>query len=243
MYKEKIKKIRADIIKTSYMKRSAHLGSNLSMVEILSACFEFYKKQKCEIVVSKGHAALSFYKTLYYYKFLKKYDFLRKSSKFWGHINRDEKNKFLKFSFGSLGYGLGISAGLSYSNRKKKVICICSDGEINEGSFWESLMFISHHKLKNITLIIDNNKIQSFGYCKEIIDLKDQKKIFKTFNFEVYKCDGHNFQQIMSVLQKKNLLPKILICNTVKGKGISRIENTVSSHYHPPKIEDLKNEK
>lgn len=241
-FKEIIKKLRRKIIEISYKRKSAHLGSSLSCLEILFACFLENKKNKCDIILSKGHAALAYYVVLE--EFSKKFNasnFILDKSNLWGHITKSSnKNNFLKFGFGSLGYGLGISAGLAYSNRKKKVLTIVSDGELNEGSFWESLFFVHHHKLKNLTLLIDYNQIQSFGFCKDIIDFKNIKNLFKNYNFFVSQINGHNLNMISKKIKLKTKLPKIIICNTVKGKGIGRIENTIVSHYKPALLSDIK---
>ena len=241
-FNEIITKLRKRIIEISYKRKSAHLGSSLSCLEILFVCFLQNKKNNCEIILSKGHAALAYYVVLE--EFSKKFNasnFILDKSNLWGHITKSSnKNNFLKFGFGSLGYGLGISAGLAYSNRKKKVLTIVSDGELNEGSFWESLFFVHHHKLKNLILLIDYNKIQSFGFCKDIIDFKEIKNLFKNYNFFVTQINGHDVNSILKKINLKTNYPKIIICNTVKGKGISRIENTIASHYKPALLSDFK---
>lgn len=238
-------KIRSDIIQLSFKSKSAHLGSCLSLVEILIAVINFSKKNKSEIIFSKGHAAMAYYAILKNYGYIKNFsynNYLRKGSKFWAHITKS-KNNFLKFSFGSLGYGLGIAAGLAvgYKNikKEKKIFCILSDGELNEGSIWESLMFVSHHQLNNIITLIDFNKFQSFGSLKEVINLDSYKKKFESFNLSFQLINGHNIKDIENAIKKKSDKPKIIMCNTVKGKGIPRIENKLLSHYKPAEISDL----
>ena len=238
-------KIRSDIIQLSFKSKSAHLGSCLSLVEMLIAVINFSKKNKSEIIFSKGHGAMAYYAILKNYGYIKNFsyeNYLRKGSKFWAHITKS-KNNFLKFSFGSLGYGLGIAAGLAvgYKNikKEKKIFCILSDGELNEGSIWESLMFVSHHQLNNIITLIDFNKFQSFGSLKEVINLDSYKKKFESFNFSFQLINGHNIKDIENAIKKKSDKPKIIMCNTVKGKGIPRIENKLLSHYNPAEISDL----
>ena len=240
--KQIIKKLRKKIIEISYIKKSAHLGSSLSCLEILFACFLEYNRKRCEIILSKGHAALGYYVVFEEFsKKIKASNFISDKSNLWGHITKSsKKNSLLKFGFGSLGYGLGISAGLAYSNKNKKVLTIVSDGELNEGSFWESLFFVHHHKLKNLILFIDYNKVQSFGFCKDIIDFKKIKNLFKNYDFFVTQINGHNINEISKKIKLKTKLPKIIICNTIKGKGIRRIENTIASHYKPALLSDIK---
>ena len=231
--------IRKKIIEESYIQKSAHLGSNLSSLEILIACFEQNKKEEIEIILSKGHAALSYYVILNHYGYLANYKGFTKSKNLWGHISKIKKNNFLKFGFGSLGYGLGIGAGLAISKKNKKVACILSDGELNEGSVWETLMFIKHHNLKNMIIFIDKNNIQSFGRTKDIINLGNLKKLFSNFELNIFNCDGHDVTQLLEIFKLKTKKPIMVICNTVKGKGIIRYENKVFSHYKPPLKDDL----
>jgi transketolase len=241
------KKIRNIIVKLSYYTNSPHLGSSLSCVEILVSIFEFIKNKdkKFEVIFSKGHAAMAYYATLYAYKKIPKNDidnYLKPKTTLWSHISKTN-NSYLKFGFGALGYGLGIAAGMSlgYEIEKKKhtIFCILSDGELNEGSIWESLMFISHHNLKNIIILIDRNQLQSFGFTNEIINLNSYKKKFQSFNFDFFEIDGHNITSLIKIYKSNTRKPKIVLCNTIKGKGVKRIEGKLSSHYYPAQKEDL----
>ena len=245
-----IRNIRKKIVLLSYSAKSAHLGSSLSCVEILTACMLIKNKNKnliSEIILSKGHAAMAYYSVLNEFgeisdKSLKNY--MKPNSNLWGHVTKSD-NKFFKFSFGSLGYGLGISCGLSlgYQSIKKKhnIYCVISDGELNEGSTWEALMFISHHKLNNIKILIDKNSIQSLERTEDVIDLKKIDKIFSNFDFDVSNINGHEVKSLIKLLKKKTKKPKLIICNTIKGKGIKEIEDKISSHYYPATFEQYKN--
>ncbi len=246
---KKIKNIRKKIASLSYSARSAHLGSSLSCVEILTACMLIKKENKntiSEIILSKGHAAMAYYSVLNEFgeisdKSLKNY--MKPNSNLWGHVTKSD-NQFFKFSFGSLGYGLGISCGLTlgYESIKKKhnIYCVISDGEINEGSTWEALMFISHHQLNNIKIIIDKNSIQSLERTEDVINLKKLDKIFYNFDFDVSKINGHDIKSLIKLLKKKTKKPSIIICNTIKGKGIKEIEDKITSHYYPATFEQFK---
>ena len=217
---KKIKNIRKKIASLSYSARSAHLGSSLSCVEILTACMLIKKNNKnsiSEIILSKGHAAMAYYSVLNEFgeisdKSLKNY--MKPNSNLWGHVTKSD-NKFFKFSFGSLGYGLGISCGLTlgYESIKKKhnIYCVISDGEINEGSTWEALMFISHHQLNNIKILIDKNSIQSLERTEDVINLKKLDKIFSNFDFDVNKINKHNIKSLIKLLKKKTKKPTIII--------------------------------
>ena len=244
---KKCQNIRKNIIKLSYNTNSAHLGSSLSSVEILVSILNELKIRNDELIFSKGHAALSYYSCLVEFNYLRKSslkNFLKRGTKLWSHITKQKDKPFFKYSFGSLGYGLGISAGIAYLKKIKKksgkVYCVISDGELNEGSIWEAILFISHHRLKNITIFVDKNSWQSFGRTKEILNLGNLKKKFQCFNFDTHEINGHSLPRIISSMKKKTKLPKIIICNTIKGKGVKRIEDKLSSHYYPAIKEDLK---
>ena len=243
---KKAQNIRRSIIELSYKTNSPHLGSSLSCVEILISILKNFKIKKDELIFSKGHAALAYYSALYEFSYLTKKEldkFLMNGTKLWSHITKQKKNSFFKFSFGSLGYGLGISAGIAYlkKNKKKnsKIFCVLSDGELNEGSTWESLLFISHHKLNNLNIFIDKNNWQSFGKTKDIINLDPLNIKLKTFDYDVYQINGHSVKKIDDIINSKSKFPKILICNTIKGKGLKRVENTLGSHYFPAKKKDI----
>ena len=240
------KKIRKKIIELSFFGNSAHLGSSLSCVEILISIITSFKKNSInDIIFSKGHASMAYYASLEYFGIIKSFNarrYLATGTDKWGHVTKSNNN-FQKFSFGSLGYGLGISCGLSigYQSKKKKhkIFCVISDGELNEGSIWESLLFISHHNLKNIIIFVDNNKIQSFGRTADVLNLSSYKKKFESFGFLFSEVNGHSITQIKSKINIKKNRPHIIICNTVKGKGVEGIENTISSHYKPATKKDL----
>jgi transketolase len=244
---KKCQNIRKNIIQLSYKTNSPHLGSSLSSVEILVSILNEFKIRDDELIFSKGHAALCFYSSLVEFHYLKKSSlkiFLNRGTKLWSHITKEKKNPFFKYSFGSLGYGPGISAGIAYLKKIKKksgkIYCVISDGELNEGSIWEAILFISHYKLNNIVIFVDKNSWQSFGRTREILNLGNLKKKFQCFNFDTYEINGHSTSKIISSIKKKTKLPKIIICNTIKGKGVKRIEDKLSSHYYPAREEDLK---
>jgi transketolase len=114
-----------------------------------------------------------------------------------------------------------------------------SDGELNEGSNCESFLFISHHKILNIKIIIDYNKIQSLDLVKNVIKIEPIAKKFKSFGFEVSMINGHNYDQIYKALNKKNKKPHVIIANTIKGKGVKFMENSILWHYKSPSKDDL----
>ena len=240
-----IKNIRNNILKLTFRAKSSHVGSSLSIVEILYALYFKILKKNDRFILSKGHAALALYCVLFEKGILSKNalnTFGHNGTKLMAHVSH--KVKGVEFSTGSLGHGLPVAVGKALyfkaNNKKNKVYVIISDGELNEGSIWESLLFASHHKLENLTIILDNNKIQSMGFVKNIIKLEPLKKKFESFGAKVFRCNGHNIKDLHKILSTNNLKkPKIIIADTTKGKGVSFMENNNMWHYKNPNIEQL----
>ena len=149
----------------------------------------------------------------------------------------------IELSTGSLGHALSVATGVALAGKKHfkdfKSVVLLSDGELDEGSNWEAILFASHHRLNNLYIIIDYNKIQSLDKVENTIRLEPLKTKFEAFNCEVLECDGHNCDDIENKMQSfsKNA-PHILIANTIKGRGVSFMENTVLWHYRYPKNEE-----
>ena len=240
-----IKNIRTNILKLTYKAKSSHIGSCLSIVEILVILYGNVLKKKDRFILSKGHAALALYCTLYENKFISfktLNSFGSNKTSLMNHVSH--KVNGVEFSTGSLGHGLPVAVGkaLKFKTNKEnnKVIVLLSDGELNEGTTWESLLFASHHKLENLTIIIDYNKIQSMDFVKKVINIEPLKSKLISFGCNVHQIDGHNLSSIKKVLIKKNKnKPKIIIAHTIKGKGISFMENNNLWHYKNPNQNEL----
>ena len=240
--------IRKKIIEISYKKKAHHIGSCLSCVEIMTVLFfqimKFSKKkikQNDFFILSKGHAALIYYlvlvqKNFFSEKYLLK-NFLSDNGTLGGHPDRNKKLG-IDYCSGSLGHGISVGCGVAFSNLKEKkrnkVFVLIGDGECNEGMIWESFLFAGHHKLHNLFVVIDYNKLQGFGSTNNILNLSSLKEKVKSFNWNVYEADGHNIKDLISksnkLILKKNK-PNLIIANTIKGKGISFMENKFESHY------------
>lgn len=225
-----------------------HLGATLSLLEIFRVLYEditkinkknFKNKNKDIIILSKGHGCLAQYILLENLKILKKkdlYKFCKFGALLGGHT--DFKVPGVMFSTGSLGHGLSIGSGLAISKKmkgeKQNIYVILGDGELNEGSNWEAFLSINKHKLDNLNIIIDNNKIQSAGFTNHVLSLSPLKKKLKSFNFKVFECNGHDLKELKNSLKKMRMIKnktKILIANTIKGKGIKTIENNPNWHH------------
>ena len=240
------KDIRINILKLTYKAKSSHIGSCLSIVEILAVLYNNILKKKDRFILSKGHAALALYCTLYQ----KKYISLKTLNSFgsnktilMNHVSHRVNG--VEFSTGSLGHGLPVAIGKAIkfktNKEKNKVYVLMSDGEINEGTTWEGLLFASHHKLDNLNIIIDYNKIQSMDFINKVINIEPLKSKFLSFGCNVKVINGHNITAIKNALTKsiKNK-PNVIIANTIKGKGVSFMENNNLWHYKNPNLEELK---
>ena len=153
----------------------------------------------------------------------------------------------VEVSTGSLGHGLSIGCGMALAGNRDKmpyrVFVLLSDGECDEGSTWEAALFAPHHHLDNIIVIVDYNKIQSFGTVKDVLDLEPLGNKWQTFGWAVREIDGHDFRQIEESLLSvpfKPERPSCIIAHTVKGKGISFMENQLAWHYMPPNDDELR---
>ena len=231
------KKIRKKILELTHKSNSAHVASNLSIVDILFVIYKNFvkKKNKNEFILSKGHACLSYYVILNFFGYIserKLKNFGKNNTELMSHISH--KVPGVVFSTGSLGHGLPFSVGKAFINKQKKFYCLISDGEINEGSNWEAFMFTCHHKLLNLKVIIDCNKIQSLDYVKNVINLEPLENKFKSLGFYVSRINGHDHNKLKDTIKMKTRKPHVIIADTIKGKGVKFMENSVLWHYKPP---------
>lgn len=231
-------------------KNGAHFGSSLSLIEILVALYDLSKLNHKgildnRIILSKGHGALGLFCALEFYGYIDKFalnSFNSDGTNFFSHAKKDHANA-VEFSGGSLGLGLSYGVGLSIALQRKKssakTFVIVGDGELDEGICWESIMLASHLSLCNLTVIIDNNKMQSDGHKETILKSNSFSKKLSAFGFEVTEVDGHNIQEISLALTKKTSEPHCIVANTIKGKGISFMESQASWHYNTLKQADF----
>jgi transketolase len=245
--------LRSLVVRALQGGNRGHIGSSMSLIEILRVLFDDILKFKSNdpswedrdrLILSKGHGCLALYALLAdkkFFNFSELDKFCHDDGMLGGH---PERNKIpgVEASTGALGHGLSIGVGmaLALKIRKKssKVFVIVGDGEINEGSVWEAAMCAGNHNLENLIVMIDYNKIQSYGFTEEVADLEPLVDKWKAFNFNVIEVDGHNVEEIKSILEKKpSKKPLAVICHTVKGKGIGFAENDPKWH-HKSNLED-----
>ena len=247
---------RRRVIAMSYRAKCAHVGSSLSCIEILDAVFECSNlrpdtaaaDRRDRIVFSKGHAAMAYYATLEQHDLIDgaRLDaYLQPGTTLWGHVTLTPDVPAIDASSGSLGHGLSIAAGFALAHRlhggaEPRSFCILSDGECDEGSTWEAVLFAGARKLDGLTAVVDYNKIQSLAAVADVLDLEPFADKWLAFGWSVVRLDGHDGMALRAALTAPgDGRPRVILADTVKGKGIPRIENTVASHYKPALQSDL----
>lgn len=252
------RKVRIGIIEGVYNAKSGHPGGSLSIADIMTVLYfnqmnidekDPKAASRDRLVLSKGHVAPALYSVLAEKGYFDKEE-LKKLRKLDGMLqgHPDMKNiPGVDMSTGSLGQGLSVANGMALASKLNhegvRVYCICGDGELQEGQIWEAAMSSSHYKLDNLCLIVDNNNLQIDGNVDEVMSIYPLDEKFKSFGFEVIKIDGHNMEQIINALNKaKNVKgkPTVIIAKTVKGKGVSFMENIADWHGKAPKEEEYK---
>lgn len=241
-----------------------HMGSAMSLVEILRVLYDRFikfdpknlkKTNRDRLILSKGHGCLALYSILVDKKFFprKLLDNTSKIGSILGGHPEYLKVPGVEVSTGSLGHGMPIAVGMAIAAQikkdKHKIYVIVGDGETNEGSIWESALAASKHKLSNLKVFVDYNKIQSYGFTKDVVDLEPITDKWKSFGFNVSEINGHDVNQLTKNLndfkKNKNNKPSVTICHTIKGKGFPFSENNPYWHhknsFSDDEIEELNN--
>ncbi|MEO0300684.1 MAG: transketolase [candidate division WOR-3 bacterium] len=255
---EKALIVRRKIIKMLYKAGSGHPGGSLSIVDILVTLYFGgilrYREEdpfwplRDRLILSKGHGVPALYSVWSEIGWIPEHMLwtLRKiNSPLQGHPDR-RKFPILEISSGSLGQGLSVGIGMALAGKIDKkdyrVYVIMGDGEMEEGQVWEGAMFASFHKLSNLTVILDYNKFQLDGPIKKILDIEPLKEKWESFGWEVFEVDGHSIEELSSVfLEIKNNnfeKPQCVIAHTIKGKGVSFMENNNEFHGRAPTKEE-----
>ena len=240
------KEVRKTIIEILYNSKASHLGSNMSVVESLISMYLsvdinkilLNSNDRSRIFVSKGHCSAATCSVLYHFGIISKsqlYTYHLDDSKIAGHVSHAVEG--IEHSTGALGHGLSVALGCAIGmrsvNNNNLVLTLCGDGEIQEGSIWEAIMFAQHKKIENFVVIIDNNKISSITDTHKVIDMRPLKNRFEGFGIQSFDVDGHNIEEITNTIDiiKKSKLPGVIISDTKKGKDIPFAENEPIWHY------------
>jgi transketolase len=228
---KKAKKLRKDILELALEYKDGHIAPAFSVVEILAVLYNEILNKDDKIILSKGHGCLSLYASL-----------MDKglNPKISGHPDVDVKQG-IHCTTGSLGHGLPIGVGMAFARKFKKekghIFVIMGDGECQEGTIWESLNLARKYRLDNLTIIIDYNKLQALTTIKEVMSETNLRAKFEAFGCQVMEINGHNFNELLDNLSttkiKKNI-PRVVIADTIKGKGLSFMENKPEWHSRIP---------
>lgn len=256
--KDKVLQVKLETLRIHGIAPETRLASSLSDVEIFVSLYygkilkfnpqDVYDEGRDRFFISKGHGAISLYPILADLGFFdrKELDSVCQEGTFLGGIP-DSKIPGFETINGSLGLGLGVACGAAIALKRKrsdaKVFVLSGDGELFIGGVWEAIMFAPQHKLGNLILIIDNNKLCMLDYCKNIIDLSPLEEKFKNFNWQVKSVNGHDIEALFNAIKElkedKSHLPKVLIADTVKGKGVKQWENDVLCHIKSLSKEEI----
>jgi len=230
-----------------YRGKASHLGSNMSAIEMLVAmygsvdCKKIQEKagDRSRVIVSKGHCAAATYATMAHFGILPMSEletYHTNGSVLAGHVSHEVKG--VEHSTGALGHGINVAVGCALGLRSRKisgslVLTLVGDGEIQEGSVWEALMFAVHNKLNNFIVLVDNNGISSITNTEKVINMHPLAKRFEGFGLNVHEVDGHSVSEIRAAIQniQTHDKPGVIICNTVKGKDVPFAENEAIWHY------------
>lgn len=246
------KNIRRHILEAAFnCGTAAHLGGSLSIADILSVLYDGSVSNlshkglpddcRDRFILSKGHSALALYATLFEYGLISDevFNTFQKDGSYLVTHPVMHKEYGIESSSGSLGQGISFAAGLALNAKKKNkeyhTYVLCGNGECNEGSVWEACMSIINFNLTNITLIIDNNKMQSDGLSENIMNISTKySAILAAMGFTVIDVDGHNVKELASafISSKKSEKPVVVMANTTKGKGVSFMENNPDWHHN-----------
>lgn len=243
--------IRAHALRMVAKSNASHIGTCLSMADLLAVLYgeviqvnpkEPARSDRDRFILSKGHGAAIVYATLAELGFFPTEwldHYCEDGAPLTGHISH--KVPGVEVSTGSLGHGLPIGCGMALAAKRDRsswrTYVMLSDGELDEGSNWEAILFAGHHRLENLVAIVDYNKIQSFGTVKEVLDLEPLAEKWRAFGWSVREIDGHNFSAIREALSSLPFgegKPNMILAHTTKGKGVSYMENQLAWHYRSP---------
>jgi transketolase len=252
------RKIRAHAVQMTNRGGSSHIGSVLSIADILAVLYgevldvtpsDPSRPDRDRFVLSKGHAGAGVYAALAesgFFPVERLVEHYQNGSVFSGHVSH-KGVPGVEFSTGSLGHGLGVATGMALAGQlrgeRHRVVVVMSDGECDEGSNWEAFMFAGHRMLNNLTAVIDYNGLQSLDTIENTLRLEPLKEKLEAFGWEVFEVDGHDMEELRGVLGEGTYLserPAAVIARTTKGKGVSFMEDSVLWHYRSPQDHEFR---
>lgn len=251
---ELARRIRAHALRMVHRAKSSHIGTCLSMADFLAVLYADVLRgrpadpawpERDRLILSKGHGAAILYAVLAETGYIP-IDWLdtysADGSVLTGHVSHHVPG--IELSTGSLGHGLSVGAGLALAARRLgrpwRTVVICSDGELDEGSNWEPILFAPHHRLGGLTLIVDYNKIQSFGSIDEVLPLEPLADKFRAFRWAVVEINGHDHDAIRHALAEVDPdVPRCVLAHTIKGRGVDFMEGKLAWHYKSPSDGEL----
>lgn len=259
LFEDKAKEIRRMVLRVIFKARASHIASAFSAVEILLCLYDRVLRinpkkprevERDRFILSKGWGASALYAILAKKGFFSEKDFLKNycadGSKFVGITTRNGLAG-IEATTGSMGHGLPIGIGMALAGKRAKkkfrVFVVISDGELDEGTTWEAILFAGYHKLDNLVVVIDYNKFQSFGRTRDVLDTEPLSDKFKAFRWAVKEVRGHDFPDLSRAFSKipiESGKPTMIIAHTVKGKGVSFMEDKNEWHYRFPNEEQFK---
>jgi len=242
--KKRANNIRKNILKIANSSKGPHMGTALSCTDILTVLYfdtlnikSFDDENRDIFILSKGHGAMALYATLYEKEYLCEEDFYsyyQNAGALPAHLDKST-NEAIEVSSGSLGHGLPQALGFAYSKKLKnldsKVYVLMGDGETQEGSVWEAAMLAPKMGLDNLTVFIDRNNLQGYGRPSELVSFEPIDEKFRSFNWDVFRVNGHDMLAIANAINEVSDKPKMIVCDTIKGKGISFMEDEMKWHY------------
>ena len=255
---ELAKRLRHRVLDMINRARSAHIGTSFSMVELLTVLYGGVLRvdpkrpdwpERDRFILSKGHGCVALYAVLAERGFFPEEwldNFYQNGSPLVGHVTHSHVPG-VEVSTGSLGHGLSLACGMALAakrdGKEHRTFVLLSDGECDEGSTWEAMLFAGHHRLDNLVAIVDYNKIQSLGRVEEVLDLEPMAAKWDALRWAVREINGHDFDQINEALKAlpfESGKPSCVIAHTVKGKGVSFMEDDLLWHYRAPDAEEYR---
>ena len=248
-------KIRCHGLEMTHISHGSHIGAILSVADIMAVLYadllnvdpsDPQKEDRDRFILSKGHAGAAVYAALAERGFFSTEELkthYADGSSLSGHVSH-KGIPGVEFSTGSLGHGLPVAVGMAYAakmdGKPYRVVVVMGDGECDEGSVWEASLFAAHHHLDNLTVIVDHNKMQSLDFCENTLSIDPLWRKFQEFGYQVYDIDGHNHEAIREAwCAPFDEKPKMIIANTIKGKGVSFMENDILWHYRWPREDEM----